>query len=75
MKKILVTGGLGFIGSNLIKLLLDKKYNVINIDKISYSSSFYNTKEFSKNKKYLFIKCDLRNTQKIHKILNKFFTI
>ena len=72
MQKVLVTGGLGFIGSNLIKLLLDKKYNVINIDKISYSSNFYNTKDFSRNKKYKFIKCDLKNQKKIEKILNKF---
>ena len=36
MQKVLVTGGLGFIGSNLIKILLKKKYSVINIDKISY---------------------------------------
>ena len=50
MQKILVSGGLGFIGSNLIKILLKKKYNVINIDKVSYSSNFYNTKDFSKNK-------------------------
>jgi dTDP-glucose 4,6-dehydratase len=34
MKKIIVTGGLGFIGSNLIELLLKKKFFVINIDKI-----------------------------------------
>ena len=33
MKKIIVTGGLGFIGSNLIELLIKKKYFVINIDK------------------------------------------
>ena len=50
MKKIIVTGGLGFIGSNLIELLLNKNYYVINIDKVTYSSNFYNTKEFRKNK-------------------------
>ena len=36
MKKIIVTGGLGFIGSNLIELLIKKNFSVINIDKISY---------------------------------------
>ena len=35
MKKIIVTGGLGFIGSNLIDLLIKKNFSVINIDKIS----------------------------------------
>ena len=36
MKKIIVTGGQGFIGSNLVEYLLDKNYFVINIDKSSY---------------------------------------
>ena len=71
MQKIIVTGGLGFIGSNLIDLLLKNKYFVINIDKISYSSNFYNVKEFSK-KNYKFIKCDLNNKKKIKKILNQY---
>jgi len=53
MQKIIVTGGLGFIGSNLIELLLKKNFIVINIDKISYSSNFYNTKEFKTNKNYI----------------------
>ena len=51
-KKILITGGLGFIGSNLIELLLSKKYFVVNIDKVTYSSNFYNTREFKSSKKW-----------------------
>ena len=69
MKKIIVTGGLGFIGSNLIELLIKKKFNVINIDKVTYSSNFYNTKGFSKNIHYKFIKCDLNNKSKLSKII------
>ena len=68
MKKVIVTGGLGFIGSNLIDLLISKNYFVINIDKVTYSSNFYNTKEFKKSKNYKFIKCDIKN-QKIYNIL------
>ena len=71
MNKIVVTGGLGFIGSNLIELLLLKNYYVINIDKVTYSSNFYNTKEFLKNKNYKFIKCDINN-KKIEQIFNKY---
>ncbi len=72
MKKVLVTGGLGFIGSNLIKLLIAKKYFVINLDKISYASNFYNVKEFSNSKKYKFIKADLNNKSKILNIFKKY---
>jgi len=72
MQKIIVTGGLGFIGSNLIELLLKQNYIVINIDKISYSSNFYNTKEFKTNKNYSFIKCNLNDKKKLSSIINKF---
>jgi len=71
MRKIIVTGGLGFIGSNLIELLINKKFKVINIDKVTYSSNFYNTKEYSKSLNYRFIKCDLNNKNKLSKIIFK----
>jgi dTDP-glucose 4,6-dehydratase len=72
MKKIIVTGGLGFIGSNLIELLLKKKYSIINIDKVTYSSNFYNTLEFLKNSNYKFIKCDLNNKSKLSEIIFRY---
>ena len=71
MKKVIVTGGLGFIGSNLIDLLLKKNFYVINLDKVTYSSNFYNTKEFQKNKNYKFIKSDI-NSKKIKDIFLKY---
>tara|TARA_B100000700_G_scaffold330324_1_gene455924 strand:+ start:1445 stop:2461 length:1017 start_codon:yes stop_codon:yes gene_type:complete len=72
MKKVVVTGGSGFIGSNLVKYLLKKKYFVINIDKLSYSANPYNTKNLNKNKNYIFFKVDLNNKKKITKILKKY---
>ena len=58
MKTIIVTGGLGFIGSNLIELLLKKNFYVINLDKIAYSSNFYNTKK---------VRVFVKNTSRIEK--------
>ena len=72
MKKIIVTGGSGFIGSNLVKFLLKKKYFVINIDCLKYSANPYNTKNLNKNKNYVFFKLDLNNKNKIVKILKKY---
>ena len=47
-KTIFVTGGLGFVGSNLVNLLISKNFFVINIDKVSYSSNFDNLKNAKK---------------------------
>ncbi len=71
-KNIIVTGGLGFIGSNLIGMLIQQNYNIINIDKVSYSSSFYNVEKFRNDKKYKFYKCNIGDQKKINKILNKY---
>ena len=48
MKKIIVTGGSGFIGSNLVNYLVKKNYFVINIDKLTYSSNTYPKHNLSK---------------------------
>ena len=72
MKKVIVTGGSGFIGSNLIKYLLKQKYFVINIDKLSYSAHPLNVKKFLKNKNYIFFKIDINNRNKLIKIFNKY---
>ncbi len=71
IKKVIVTGGYGFIGSNLIKYLLRKNYFVINIDKLSYSASLYNLKDL-KNNKYVFYKSDINNKELFKKILKKY---
>ena len=71
MKNIIVTGGLGFIGSNLIDLLLKNKFFVINIDKATYSSNQYNVREFKNFKRYKFIKLDIKN-RKFENILFKY---
>jgi dTDP-glucose 4,6-dehydratase len=70
MIKVIVTGGNGFIGSNLIKFLLQKKFFVINIDKNSYLKSSYILSSFKK-KNYVFYKTDINNRKKILQILNK----
>ncbi len=69
MKKIIVTGGNGFIGSNLINLLLNKKYTVINIDKNKYSNGSFLLKKNS-DKQYKFYKLDI-NSDRIFSILVK----
>ena len=71
MKKIIVTGGSGFIGSNLVKFLLKKNYFVINIDNLSYSANPYNLKDIKKNN-YKFYKIDINDKEKFFKILKKF---
>ena len=69
MAKFIVTGGLGFIGSNLIDYLINLGHYVINIDKVSYSSNFYNVRSVKNSKKYKFYKFDITQKKKFEKII------
>ena len=70
MNTIIVTGWLGFIGSNLIKILNKKNFFIINIDKAAYASNFKNIPENIKN--YKFYKEDINNKNFLIKILKKY---
>ena len=72
MSKFIVTGGLGFIGSNLVEYLINLGHEVVSIDKISYSSNIHNVKEIKNHKKYKFFKIDINNKNKIKKLILKY---
>lgn len=57
MKKLLVTGGLGFIGSHFVGLALEREYHVINLDKITYAAR--KNLGFERSKNYEFIEADI----------------
>ena len=71
--KILVTGGLGFIGSNFISMQIDKHKNeILNFDKLTYAANVNNLLKYKKNKLYNFIQGDIIDSKKILKILNSY---
>ena len=71
-KKILVTGGLGFIGSNFIEQALDKNYEIICLDSCTYAANKELNVKLRKNKKYIFYKSNIGNEKKVKKILTKY---
>jgi dTDP-glucose 4,6-dehydratase len=71
--KILVTGGLGFIGSNFISNLLKESndFDIINVDAELYGSNKGNLSEIQDNKKYEFVKASITNKPLMEKIITK----
>jgi len=59
--RVVVTGGAGFIGSNFIRYILgsDRRYRIINIDKLSYSGNPENLRDIEDSDRYIFIKGDI----------------
>ncbi len=61
MRNILITGGAGFIGSHLVRLMVNKYpgYRIINLDKLTYAGNLANLKDIEKRENYTFIKGDI----------------
>lgn len=74
MKKILITGGAGFIGSNFINYILKSRndYFIINLDKLTYAGNLENLKEVESNKNYTFVKGDITNSDLVNYIFEKY---
>ncbi len=75
METIMVTGGMGFIGSNFIRLILksNKNFNIINVDKLTYAGNPENLKNISRSflDKYKFYKNDICDFEAINEIIKK----
>ena len=70
---IIVTGGAGFIGSALIRFLIDNtNHNVMNIDKLTYAGNLDSLSEVKADSRYSFNKVDILNREKLTEIFDKF---
>ncbi|PHM25741.1 dTDP-glucose 4,6-dehydratase [Xenorhabdus ehlersii] len=71
--KILITGGAGFIGSALIRYIINHTNDsVINVDKLTYAGNLESLKEIDCNPRYSFEKADIRDQNRLDNILEQY---
>ena len=70
MKKILITGGAGFIGSHVVRLFVNKypNYQIFNLDKLTYAGNLENLRDVDNKPNYKFIKGDIVDGNFIHEL-------
>ncbi len=73
-KSILVTGGAGFIGSHVVRLLVTKypSYRVVNFDKLTYAGNLKNLTDVESAANYIFVKGDICNRQELNEVFEKY---
>jgi len=71
---ILITGGAGFIGSHLVRLLVNKypEYHIINMDILTYAGNLENLKDIEYRENYSFVKCDICDLNKVSQVFNDY---
>ena len=74
MKKILITGGAGFIGSHVVRLFVQKYpfYEIYNLDKLTYAGNLENLKDVEKAPNYHFIQADIVDSDLMLKLFKKY---
>jgi dTDP-glucose 4,6-dehydratase len=72
-KNILITGGAGFIGSHVVRLLVNKypDYNIINYDKLTYAGNLENLRDIEGKPNYRFVKGDILDLEFLHETFKK----
>ncbi|GAA4320975.1 dTDP-glucose 4,6-dehydratase [Pontixanthobacter gangjinensis] len=73
-KKILITGGAGFIGSHVVRLFVNKypEYEIFNLDALTYAGNLENLKDIEKKENYTFLKADINDASIIDKLFKKY---
>lgn len=73
-KRILITGGAGFIGSHVVRLLVNKysDYQIINLDKLTYAGNLENLVDAESTSNYSFEKADIVDYDAIYKVFEKY---
>ena len=72
MKKVLITGGAGFIGGNFVHYMLDKypEYNIVCLDSLTYAGNMATLKDVMDNPKFKFVKGDITDREAVFNLFN-----
>ena len=68
-KRLLITGGAGFIGSNLVRLMLSRGHQILNADKLTYAGNLQSLKDVERHPAYQFVRVDITDAKAIDQVI------